>query len=60
MDLQQAEDLFEQAKKAYENNEVEKSIGLLRQIEKSSDEIKQIYARAQYILGVLLKTQERR
>ena len=58
MDLQQAEDLYQQAFAAYKNNELELAIQLWNQIEKSSDEVKEIYAKAKLFLGILLEKQE--
>lgn len=55
MDLQQAQDLFKQAFAAYKNNELELAIQLWSQIKKTSDEVKEIYAEAQYNVGVLFK-----
>ena len=58
MDLQQAKDLFKQANLAYKNNDLEKSIDLFSQIEKTSDELKEIYAKTQFNLGLLLAQQQ--
>ena len=59
MDLQQAQDLFDQAFAAYNNNELELAIQLWSQIEKSLDEVKEIYAKAQYNLGVAFASLKR-
>lgn len=57
MDLQQAEELFQQAFEAHEKGEIDAAISLLIQIEKTSDELKNIYANAQLFLGILLEKQ---
>lgn len=57
MDLQQAQESLVQATKAYGNGEIDAAISLLIQIEKTSDELKDIYANAQLFLGILLEQQ---
>ena len=59
MDLQQAQDLCNQAFSAYENKDFDLAISLLSQIERSSDEVKEIYAEAQYNLGIVFKELKR-
>ena len=59
MDLQQAQDLYNQAFSAYENKDFDLAISLLSQIERSSDEVKEIYAEAQYNLGIVFKELKR-
>lgn len=59
MDLQQAKDLVNQAMEAYKNNDFDLAIQLWSQLEKSTDEVKEIYAKAQYNLGVVFVSLKR-
>ena len=53
MKLIGAEELFDQAWKAKNCDQIDKAIELFSQIKKSSDELKRVYARAQFSLGLL-------
>ncbi|TNL51245.1 tetratricopeptide repeat protein [Acinetobacter bereziniae] len=59
MNLEEANNFFKQALEAKQNNRIDKAIELLSQIKKSSDDLKKVYARAQFNLGFLLKKQNR-
>ncbi|RKG31329.1 tetratricopeptide repeat protein [Acinetobacter tianfuensis] len=59
MDLQQAQNLFIEATEAKNNNEFEKAISLYSQIPENFDEIKLIYAKAQWFLGYLFEQLDR-
>ncbi|WP_288382264.1 tetratricopeptide repeat protein [uncultured Acinetobacter sp.] len=59
MNLEEANNFFKQALEAKQNNQIDKAIELLSQIKKSSDDLKKVYARAQFNLGFLLKKQNR-
>lgn len=53
MNLVEAKEILEQARREQEEGNLDKSIELLLKIDKSSDELQDSYARAQFKLGYL-------
>ena len=59
MNLKEAKEIFEQAIEANRNDNIDKAIELFSQIGKTSNEMKEIYAKAQLNLGNLLSDLKR-
>ncbi|WP_434278538.1 tetratricopeptide repeat protein [Acinetobacter sp. CE-15] len=58
MNLVEATKIYKQAWEAYENDQIDNAIRLFSQIKKTSDDLKELYAKSQYILGFLFNNQK--
>lgn len=59
MDLIEAEGVFEQALEANKNDQPDKAIEFFSKIKMTSDDLKEIYATAQFNLGILFSEQKK-